>query len=96
MYCIAFCSCVEIEELRNAVGPNNAIKLITASRSMTMPLHREAMKDCFSGLMESHKETVKAELNSLVGRVHDMSEYKEEEEGGELLCIGQFSQAGLH
>ena len=63
---------------------------------MTMPLHREAMKDCFSGLMESHKETVKAELNSLVGRVHDMSEYKEEEEGGELLCIGQFSQAGLH
>ena len=78
------------------MGPNNAIKLITASRSMTMPLHREAMKDCFSGLMESHKETVKAELNSLVGRVHDLSEYKEEEEGGELLCIGQFSQAGLH
>ena len=67
-------SWTDIEELRNAVGPNNAIKLITASRSMTMPLHREAMKDCFSGLMESHKETVKAELNSLVGRVHDMSE----------------------
>lgn len=61
-----------IEEFRNAVGANNAIKLITASRSMTMPLHLEAMKDCFSGLMESHKEVVKAELNNLVQKVQSM------------------------
>ena len=38
--------------------------------------------------MESHKETVKAELNSLVERVHDMSEYKEEEEGGNHSVLG--------
>lgn len=66
---------LEIEEFRNAVGPNNAIKLITASKSMTMPLHREAMKDCFSGLMESNKELVKDELEKLVKKVQIMSEY---------------------
>jgi hypothetical protein len=65
----------DIEELRNAVGPNNAIKLMTASRSMTMPLHREAMKNCFSGLFENPREQVKQELNTLVKRIHDMSEF---------------------
>ncbi|KAK7089973.1 hypothetical protein V1264_009842 [Littorina saxatilis] len=61
----------QIEELRNAVGQKHAIKLITASRSIDPPLQREAMKDCFSALMESHKDTVKNELKSLVQRVHD-------------------------
>nr|KAG5697577.1 hypothetical protein BaRGS_019798 [Batillaria attramentaria] len=66
-----------IEEFRNAVGPN-AIKLMTASRSMTMPLHLEAMKDCFSGLMESHKDDVKKELSNLVHRVQQKKQKGED------------------
>ncbi|KAL3847156.1 hypothetical protein ACJMK2_018085 [Sinanodonta woodiana] len=63
-----------IEELRTVVGINNALKLITASKCMDMPMHREAMKNCFSFMMQRDKETVEAELNKLIKRVRAMAE----------------------
>ncbi|XP_076454112.1 mannose-6-phosphate isomerase-like [Babylonia areolata] len=64
----------KIEELRAAVGSPNVIKLITASRSSDMPLRREAIKDCFSYLIEGRCESVKTALKCLVEKVHDMKE----------------------
>lgn len=55
----------KIEVLRTVVGHKNAIKLITASKTTDMPLHREAMKDCFSGLMKQDEEIVQKELEKL-------------------------------
>lgn len=54
-----------IEPLRAVVGPKNAIKLITASKTNDMPLHREAMKDCFTGLMTQDKDVIERELHKL-------------------------------
>lgn len=56
---------VEIEPLRTVVGHKNAIKLITASKTNDMPLHREAMKDCFAGLMTQDKDVIERELHKL-------------------------------
>ncbi|KAL8595940.1 hypothetical protein ACOMHN_018252 [Nucella lapillus] len=74
-----------IEELRTVVGPQNAMKLITSSLSNDMPLHREALKACFKGLIEGWKDkdgksfsSSKNELERLVQRVHDMKERQEQ------------------
>ncbi|XP_052057629.1 mannose-6-phosphate isomerase-like [Mytilus californianus] len=55
----------KIEPFRTVVGSKNAIKLITASKTNDMPLHREAMKYCFTGLMQQETDVVQRELKKL-------------------------------
>ncbi|KAL5005524.1 hypothetical protein ScPMuIL_018980 [Solemya velum] len=59
----------DIGELRTVIGSPASMKLITASRSMDMPMHREAMKACFSSMMYQSKEVVTCELRKLIDRV---------------------------
>ncbi|XP_041352490.1 mannose-6-phosphate isomerase-like [Gigantopelta aegis] len=66
----------EIDEFRVVVGNNNAIKLIAASRSMDMVMHREVMKECFSGMMMQDKDIVKRELESLMAKVKSLDTNK--------------------
>lgn len=63
-----------IPELRAAVGNEYTLKLIAASRTMDMPLHREAMKECFNSLMNQDEEAVKEELGKLVAKVQQIGE----------------------
>ncbi|XP_071078673.1 mannose-6-phosphate isomerase-like [Haliotis cracherodii] len=62
----------EIDEFREAVGSHCAVRLLTASNSMDMPLHRETMKMCFTGLMNREPEVIKCQLESLVAKVEEM------------------------
>ncbi|KAH9512818.1 hypothetical protein Btru_038257 [Bulinus truncatus] len=62
-----------VDEFREAVG-DKACKLITASHSMDMPLHREAMKDAFMSLMNRDSKAVNHALLSLVERVKNLKE----------------------
>lgn len=76
-----------VDELREAVG-EKACKLITASHSMDMPLHREAMKDAFMALMQRDDKVISHALKSLVEKVKDLkkssaNEYKQYE--GDIL-----------
>ncbi|XP_064615035.1 mannose-6-phosphate isomerase-like [Liolophura sinensis] len=65
-----------IPELRAAVGNEYTLKLIAASRTMDMPFHREAMKECFNSLMNQDQDAVKEELGKLVGKVQQIEEDK--------------------
>lgn len=67
-----------IEELRNVVGPQLCVKLMTNSRSLTPQTHCEAMRATFSGLIEKEKETVKIELEKLVKKVQAMKKKGED------------------
>ncbi|BFZ00521.1 hypothetical protein BsWGS_03560 [Bradybaena similaris] len=62
-----------VDEFREAVG-EKAVKLITASNSMDMPLHREAMKHAFKGLMERDSKVISHALTQLVTRVKKMKD----------------------
>ncbi|KAI8772344.1 mannose-6-phosphate isomerase [Biomphalaria glabrata] len=62
-----------VDEFREAVG-EKACKLITASHSMDMPLHREAMKDSFMALMNRDSKIVNHALSTLVEKVKKMKE----------------------
>nr|XP_022337281.1 mannose-6-phosphate isomerase-like [Crassostrea virginica] len=62
----------KIEEFRAVVGGSNACKLISASKTLDMPLQREAMKDCFSSLMNQDPELVKSELKLLINRLQGL------------------------
>ncbi|XP_059177857.1 mannose-6-phosphate isomerase-like [Physella acuta] len=62
---------LSVDEFREAVG-EKACKLITASHSMDMPLHREAMKDSFTALMQRDSKIVSRALTSLVDKVKDI------------------------
>ncbi|XP_067670649.1 mannose-6-phosphate isomerase-like [Haliotis asinina] len=62
----------EIDEFREAIGNHNAVKLVSASNCMDMPLHREAMKLCFTGLMNREAAIIDKQLKNLVARVEDM------------------------
>lgn len=46
--------------------------LISASKSHEMPLQLDAVKKCFTGMMTTHRDEVKAELKKLVDRVKHM------------------------
>ncbi|XP_033760868.1 mannose-6-phosphate isomerase-like [Pecten maximus] len=61
-----------IEEFRTAVGGQYAVKLLTASKCMDQKLHIEAMKDCFSGLMNQKKDVIHAQLSSLINHVTEL------------------------
>lgn len=61
-----------IEELRAVVGGPTSCKLISASKTMDMPLQREAMKDCFTSLMNQESGLVKSELKLLINRLQDL------------------------
>ena len=58
------------------VGGSNACKLISASKTLDMPLQREAMKDCFSSLMNQDPELVKSELKLLINRLQSLGKSK--------------------
>ncbi|XP_059177855.1 mannose-6-phosphate isomerase-like isoform X2 [Physella acuta] len=60
-----------VDEFREAVG-EKACKLITASHSMDMPLHREAMKDSFMALMQRDSKIVSRALTALVDKVKNL------------------------
>ncbi|CAG5119163.1 unnamed protein product [Candidula unifasciata] len=62
-----------VDEFREAVG-EKSVKLITASHSMDMPLHREAMKHAFKSLMERSTEVITRTLNLLVTRVKKLKD----------------------
>ncbi|XP_069105387.1 mannose-6-phosphate isomerase-like [Argopecten irradians] len=61
-----------IEEFRTAVGGQCAVKLMTASKCMDPKLHKEAMKNCFTGLMKQTKEVIHNQLSSLIDKVTQM------------------------
>ena len=54
------------------VGNHNAVMLISASKCHDMPLQLKAVKDCFTGMMATHRELVETELKKLVDRVKQM------------------------
>lgn len=70
-----YLSVTGIEELRTVVGGPTSCKLISASRTMDMPLQREAMKDCFTSLMNQESDLVKSELKLLINRLQDLGNY---------------------
>lgn len=70
-----YLSVTGIEELRAVVGGPTSCKLISASKTMDMPLQREAMKDCFTSLMNQESDFVKSELKLLINRLQDLGNY---------------------
>lgn len=66
------CLTPEICEFRDAVGEHSD-KLIAASQTTNAAQHREAMKDCFVGMMQMDKSVVSKALECLVSRVKDLS-----------------------
>ncbi|KAL8580922.1 hypothetical protein ACOMHN_039622 [Nucella lapillus] len=65
-------------ELKAVVDPKYTMKLVSASCAMDKPLQREAMRDCFEGLMKADKAAVKRELDNLVQRIQTMQKNKED------------------
>ncbi|XP_076436097.1 mannose-6-phosphate isomerase-like isoform X2 [Babylonia areolata] len=68
----------DIPELTAAVGSKHAMKLVGASCVVDSELKREAMKDCFQGLLETHRDTVMQELDKLVKRILVMQKEKQD------------------
>lgn len=68
----------DIPEFRNVVGNEKAVKLITASKSVDMPLHRIAMKDAFESMMMRDKSVLNSELRKWVGKIMEMEEHGED------------------
>ncbi|XP_056005097.1 mannose-6-phosphate isomerase-like [Ostrea edulis] len=62
----------KIEEFRAVVGGPNACKLISASKTLEMPLQREAMKDCFASLMKQDPEIIQTQLKLLINRLQGL------------------------
>ncbi|KAL8580920.1 hypothetical protein ACOMHN_039620 [Nucella lapillus] len=65
-------------ELKAVVDPKYTMKLVSANCTMDKPLQREAMRDCFEGLMKADKAAVKRELDNLVQRIQTMQKNKED------------------
>lgn len=65
----------DIPEFYNVVGNEKAVKLITASKSVDMPLHRIAMKDAFESMMMRDKSILNSELRKWVGKIMEMGNY---------------------
>ncbi|XP_060084240.1 mannose-6-phosphate isomerase-like [Ylistrum balloti] len=61
-----------IEEFRTAVGGQHVVKLLSSSNCVDQALQKEAMKDCFTGLMNQKKEVIHAQLSSLVNHVTEL------------------------
>ena len=49
--------------------------LISASKTHEMPLQLDAVKKCFTGMMTTHRDEVKAELRKLMDRVKHMGRF---------------------